>query len=367
MKVHLLGLPHTETTRRFEWCAYTGKVRKLATMLTSLGYDVRLYAGEQNTAKVTEHIPIVDRAWQAHFFSEYRWSRDVFNNFDSASPAWREFNAFTIAAIAERMEPGDILAITMGLTQKPVADALPELLPVEVGIGYEGVWAPHRVFESYAWQHHMAGIGRANDVRFFDAVIPNSFEVEDFPLGAGDGGYYLYIGRFIKRKGVEIAAEAVKRVGGRLVMAGQGVLKTDRKASRFQGIDVTLEGDHLSHVGVVGPKQRALLMGAAKAVFVPTTYLEPFGGVAVEAMLCGTPVITTDWGAFTETVRHGKDGYRCRTLAEFVDATRAVSDLDREAVRTCAVERFSTDVVKHQYDAYLKRLATLKGDGWYAL
>jgi glycosyltransferase involved in cell wall biosynthesis len=83
-------------------------------------------------------------------------------------------------------------------------------------------------------------------------------------------------------------------------------------------------------------------------------------------MSCGTPVITTDWGAFTETVQQGKTGFRCNTLAEFVQAAQDAEALDRNAIREYAISRYSTDVVRHQYDAYFKRLATLQGKGWYA-
>lgn len=365
MKVHIVGLPHTETTTAFSWCAFTEKNRKLAGMLADSGYDVRLYAGEKNEARVTEHIAIVDREWQKGYFGKYDWSRDVFNDFDAGSAHWTDFNARAIAAIRERAEPGDILAITMGLSHKPIADALPTLLPVEVGIGYGGVWAPFRVFESYAWEHHLAAKRETDDARFFDVVIPNSFDAAEFPAGSGDGDYALFIGRFIRRKGIQIAVEATKVLGLPLVMAGQGVVK--HEGNRFSGIDVEVEGDHLSHVGVVGPERRAELMGGAKVVFTPSMYLEPFCGVHVEAMLTGTPVVTTDWGVFTETVVNGFNGYRCRTLKEFVEGARLASELSRDDIRTHALGKWSTDVVRHQYDAYFKRLETLKRAGWYEL
>jgi glycosyltransferase involved in cell wall biosynthesis len=333
-------------------------------MLTSLGHEVYLYGGEVSEADGI-NVPVVDRAWQAQFFGQYDWARDSFNDFDPQTPHWTQFNARCVDEIRKRMEPGDFLGITMGHSQRPVMDALPTLTPVEVGIGYSGILPDtHRVFESYAWQHHLAGVYRNDDVRFYDTVIPNSFEVADFPAGLG-GDYFLYIGRFIPRKGPHIAAETTARVGMPLVMAGQGIVRS--APGRFEGTDgYVVEGEHVSHVGVVGPQRRAELMGGARAVFVPTTYLEPFGGVAVEAMLCGTPVITTDWGAFTETVKSGVSGFRCRTLAEFVQAAHDAGDLNREDVRTHAL-RYSTDVVRHEYDAYFRRLATLQGEGWYAM
>jgi len=56
------------------------------------------------------------------------------------------------------------------------------------------------------------------------------------------------------------------------------------------------------------------------ATIVPTIYMEPFGGVNVESQLCGTPVITSNFGVFPETVLQGRTGYCCDTLQDFVTA-----------------------------------------------
>ena len=86
-----------------------------------------------------------------------------------------------------------------------------------------------------------------------------------------------------------------------------------------------------------------------------------FGSVAVEAQLCGTPVICTPMGAFTETVEHGITGFRCHTLGEFMAATEAVKKLDRAAIRKRAIEKYSTQAIAPQYEAYFRRIALLNG------
>jgi glycosyltransferase involved in cell wall biosynthesis len=76
-------------------------------------------------------------------------------------------------------------------------------------------------------------------------------------------------------------------------------------------------------------------------------------------------VITTDWGAFTETVVQGVTGYRCRNVEEFILATQNVKNLDRQAIRDRAISLYSVDVIAKQYEYYFRRLETLWGDGWY--
>ena len=188
-------------------------------------------------------------------------------------------------------------------------------MTVEYGIGYNGTFSPYRVFESYAHMHKVWGAqgGYDPDGKFYDAVIPNYLNPADYPFvsGCDKEDYFLYLGRLIQRKGINIAVETCKRIGARLVVAGQGMksYENNRLVCEDGGVY-----DNVEYVGFATGQKRADLYGKARAVFVPTTYVEPFGAVAIEAQMAGTPAITTDFGAFTETVEHGVTGFRCHTL-----------------------------------------------------
>jgi glycosyltransferase involved in cell wall biosynthesis len=350
MRFHVIALPHTHVTDAFCACAFTMKVKNFCRMMIERDHDVVLYAGEHNAAPVTEHVACIDEATRAahvgaKHYTEAPWEPE--------SPAWSIFLGNVIDAMRERIQPRDFVCLIGGYPQKAVSDAFPAHLSVEIGVGYGGCFLPFKVFESYAWMHTVYGASTggnpcAADGTWFDAVIPGYLDPAQFPNGRDDGDYYLFIGRLIDRKGYATAQEVCRRLGKRLILAGPG---EQRGYGEF--------------VGVVGPDERGILMAGATAVFVPTTYIEPFGNVAIEAMACGTPAITTDWGAFTETNIHGVTGYRCRSLAEFIQAAQDAPRLDRRAIRKHAVDHYSLDVIGAQYERYFDRLATLWDEGWY--
>lgn len=315
----------------------------------SLGHEVFLYAGTQNEADVTEFITVVSDDQRAKWFGAYDWNTQVFDRWDFKDECWTTMNMSAAAEIQKRKQPGDILGIIGGLCQASLIQALPDMRPVEWGIGYEGVLGnAFHVFESNAWMHYVYGRTSVNDGKFFDTVIPNSFDEDEFTFNETKGEHLVYLGRLTSRKGMEVIKELAQR-GHKILMAGQG----------------TCEIHGVEHIGVVRGKRKADLLANAKALLVPTFYIEPFGGVAVEAMLSGTPVITTDFGAFTETVRDGVDGFRCHTVGEFEAATQHVTELNPHDIRANA-EKYLTINVRHQYDAYFKRLSLLDGKGWYA-
>ena len=80
--------------------------------------------------------------------------------------------------------------------------------------------------------------------------------------------------------------------------------------------------------------------------------------MAVEAQLCGTPAITTNFGVFSETVRHGGTGFRCSTLQDFVNAARNADKLEPQAIRARA-ERYLMDNVRWQFDGWFRDLYQL--------
>ena len=319
-------------------------------MMKSRGHTVFLYGGEQNEAPCDEHVACVSEADRAvHVGGEHFTSA----SFDYSLPFWKNANAKMAAEIAKRAEQKDFLCIIGGYAQKQIADALPHMMAVEFGVGYGGSFSQYRVFESYAWMHLCYGAAKGGDPHgvdgnWWDTVIPGYLDPDQFPFSAEKDDYYLFIGRLVDRKGYRIAADVCFDLGKKLIVAGQGTPPIGTE-----------------YVGVVDPVARGKLMSRAKAVFVPTIYIEPFGNVNIEAQACGTPVITTDWGAFTETVVDGMTGFRCRTFGEFKRAALEAENLDPYSIRDRAVSKYSLGVIGKRYEDYFTRLLHLWDDGWY--
>lgn len=362
--LHIVGLPHTQITKDYVACSYTQKHLKLCTMMHKLGYGVYSYAGEENEAQVSEHIPVVKKEQQSRWFGDHDFHKEFFNiTWGGNEQHWVEMNNKAIEEIKKRIQPGDIICLIAGHCQKQIADAFPEHISVEYGIGYHGIFSDYKVFESYSHMHYVYGEQKYFHGKFYDAVIHNYFDPADFQLGSGSGGYLLWMGRFIETKGPEIAVQVAKRLGVPLVMAGQGAVQEGDTVKSLDG-SLSFTGD-ISHVGHVDAIQRSALMGEAIATIMPTTYIEPFGGVSIESMMCGTPVVASDFGAFTETVKHPA-GRRFRTIGEAVNAVEKCSDLSRPDIRRYAVENFSSRAASYKYDMYFQQLGTLWEDGFYS-
>ncbi|MFC8427076.1 glycosyltransferase [Streptomyces sp. NPDC057253] len=121
------------------------------------------------------------------------------------------------------------------------------------------------------------------------------------------GEHLLYLGRLAEAKGVrllmaawdEIAASG--GVGVPLVIAGTGPLEAEVTAWAAGRDDVR-------YVGLYDTAECQKAIARSVAVVAPSTWLEAFGLVVVEAMAAGVPVVAAGHGAFVELVEDGVTG-----------------------------------------------------------
>lgn len=349
-RFHVFGLAHIRTHKEVQPCAYTQKIVNLCRMLRLNGDHVTFYGMEGSEVECDESVCVLsEKTWRGQF-GNYDWHQTQFNTGEGKGPAWEEFRKRATVEVQKRLQFRDFVLCSQGLWHKPIVDGLRgRFATVESGIGYRGIFAPYKVFESYSWMHFLYGMKRIDDGGSYDTVIPNYYDQNDFEFQPSKSNYCLFIGRLVKRKGVQIAVEATKRMGMRLIVAGQ---KTPETRPEW------LKEKHVEYIGVADLKTRSKLMGNARAVLVPTLYIEPFGGVAVEAQLCGTPAISSDWGAFPETVLQGITGYRCNTMAEYVQAIRNIvkGEISGRTCREWAESNFSLGVIAKRYRHYFERI-----------
>lgn len=335
MKLHLVALPHT--TKKYEQCAFSRKVRDFPEMMKPFGYETITYGTDYD-------VPIITKEQQDYFLSEYDWYQKGLLYkipFNDELPIWRFFIKNLIKELKKRVNQDDLILISNPIYYKPLQREFPSIKIVEYGIGYPTVLAPYRVFESEAWRNYCYGSNPIEDYQYMnDAVIPNYYDESKFPLVTKKEDYLLFMARPIPSKGwawVQILAS----MGHKIKVAGSQ----------------EMTGNNIEWVGYVDGEKKSQLLGKAKALLSPTIYLEPFGGVVAEAALCGTPAITTDWGCYKETVEHGKTGFRCKNFTEISTSVKDVDKLDYKYISERAKSLWSLSVVGQKYHDYFQRIA----------
>ena len=362
MHVHVVALADIPVQRETPCCAFTTKAFHLTKMLRMRGHQVTLYgcAGTDETVADETVICVPEELVKAAHLGA-NWDYDQIST-DNRNVAYDEFCNRVRYEIPRHSAYGktEPVCLVVGWADKAVKNLHPQNPVIESGIGYPfTMGTKYRVFESHSWRSwHWGGElhGGWRSESPFDVVIPNAFDPDMFDATMERENYGLFMGRVNEDKGWRLAMRACHAVGLPLKIVGQLPAGNFNREAFFNEV-----GRHgATWEGRAGIERRKELMGHARVFFCPTQYNEPFGGVAVEAMLAGCPVITSDWGAFPETVIHGITGFRCYcpngSHREIVEAIKAIGSFNPAAIRAYAEANYSLERVSHMYDAYLENV-----------
>lgn len=379
IRLHILGLAHTITRDEFSHCAFTGKVLRFAPMMISRGFEVYHYGIETSEPNATKHIDILTKnEWEElreesmKFLNNELTIEEIQNklqdekNFigelaNSSTPLYKKFNEKLIIALKEnyRSTSTDIICFPFGKAHEDAIQGLNAVV-VESGIGYLNSYKNYRIFESYA-KLHQTLTKETKNCQHYWFVVPNYYNIIEWPLNLNpDKKTIGFFGRICDIKGLNIiSAIAKKFLHINFIICGQG--NPDHYLNN---------NSNIIYKSPIHGKERGTFLNNLTALLAPSLYLEPFCGVNVESQLCGTPVITNDFGAFVETIEPFKTGMFCHTLADFCHAVQMALDgkFDREYIHLRAVKKYDMYNVGKQYEYVFKNIINIHNgqNGWYA-
>jgi len=390
IRLHLPAVPYTITKDLYSHDAFTGKVQRFAPMMRSLKnasgdpiYEVIHYGVEGSESGADLDVNLFNQQeWQGLRIQSLQYinkstheeaekklldPKFIINDLSNVgSPLCTEFNRRLKIKLKElyRGPQTDIVCLPLSHTHDGALE--PDMVAIETGIGYSGSSKRYRIFESYSWLANSLGQEKAWPNNYY-YVIPNFYNTSEFMLSLRPNNRpnterpkVGFLGRIIRSKGCAVIAEVAKRFPHvDFVLCGQGDVRP------FLG------PQNLQYKEPIHGTERSDFLGSCIAVLCPTQYLEPFGGSAVEAQLCGTPVVSSDHGAFSETVEHLKTGLRCHTLADFCKGIQLALDgfFDRTYVRQRAEGLYDMYKLAENFKNVFESVLDIhrpEKNGWYS-
>lgn len=344
MVFHVLSIPMHPTLKEISLNAFVQKVYKFCEQMTKRGHTVYHYGHPDSSVLCSKHFDVTPLDVYKKDYGKDDW-RNGFNQ-SVETETHKQFNINSAKLINENLHNSkDIIMAFWGHGHAECCQNLKGGIVIEASIGYDSYFTANRVFESYAQLHKVAGMDQSP--RLTDIVIPPSFDSADFEFKKEKEDYLLYLGRMIDNKGVHLAQKIAQMTKTKIKFVGPQNMKNSLNKSC----------EYSEFINTVGPKEKSKLLSNAKALMMPTLYLEPCGWTLFEAGMSGTPVISTDFGGMSEYNLHSYTGFKCRSVNEFFWAVQNTHLINPKVCRDYISNNFNHENIMSRYENYCDMLA----------
>ena len=163
----------------------------------------------------------------------------------------------------------------------------------------------------------------------------------------------FFAGNGFRLKGLPVVLEALVGLNNpqiRLMVAGSDPTDPYRRWSERNGL-----GSAAIFLGY--QKDLVPFYGASDLFVLPTQY-DPFANVCLEAMACGTPVITTQMNGVSEIIKNGYDGYVLLSRNPKELAAR-ILDFSGHSDKTAFINRAAEKAANFTMDTHMRQLMDL--------
>lgn len=187
------------------------------------------------------------------------------------------------------------------------------------------------------------------------ATIHHGLPVDLYRFHPEPADYFAFVGRLSPEKRVDRAIDIAIACGTRLRIGA----KVDPADQHYFETVVRPLLSHplVEYIGEVPEKEKDEFIGGARALLFPIDWPEPFGLVMIEALACGTPVLSYPGGSVPEVLEHGVTGFIVNDRQQAIAAARRMDRIDRRRCRQAFEDRFTARVMAERYLEVYRSLA----------
>jgi glycosyltransferase involved in cell wall biosynthesis len=232
----------------------------------------------------------------------------------------------------------DFLPLTyMKMTSTPVVTTIhgissPKILPV------------YKKYNNHSYYVSISNAARIPELNYI-ATVYHGIDLNQFTFNSHSKDYLIFFGRLHYDKGIKKAIEIALKFRMKLILAG---IIQDKDYFK-RNIEPFLDNKLIEYVGVADPEKRDELLGGAYALLNPINIPEAFGLSVVEAMACGTPVISFNKGSMSEVISNGKTGFLVNSIEESIKALKIIDTIDRAECRKWVEKKFTVNRMVNDY------------------